>query len=224
MCPRPEQSDEKFPVPKHGAGDASAHIEVCFLGALVAADCHREYQFDLLVRGEKVSHISGRYSRLRSRCLPVFGEFPSRHVFENFKANEKNVARRGKEIQAFFEKHLNDPKAGKLDTMFRPEQQSQPAARRGRSKSPCIAKEVRRPSKESRAATRERSSSPTFDEIAVKAVDRARESSPLARMAVDVATATANEANALIKNFSSLSSNKEATPLMRNFMSAGCVC
>merc|ERR1719181_589020 len=63
------------------AASAPIRVDVTFGGAAVVAEGKRQYTFTLAVGSTPVHQFSARFSDLRQRCHPLFGEFPSRHPF-----------------------------------------------------------------------------------------------------------------------------------------------
>merc|ERR1712194_403074 len=47
----------------------------------------RQYTFEVEVHGSRKLLVIGRYSDLRIRCLPIFGSFPSNHLFGDYTKN-----------------------------------------------------------------------------------------------------------------------------------------
>jgi len=173
----PHKEGEPREAHRHLSSGSTSHIYVHFAGAVTSAEGKKEYSFDLIVKGTPVARYSGSYSHLRKRCLPVFGDFPPKHIFEDFNTNDANVARRGEELRRFFELHLNAPSDGQLDTMgLRPPRKS--------------TKKAKRPS-----------STPVEGAIStsLQLSSRAPPSSPIARKAKTATSVASSEANVWIK-------------------------
>mmetsp|Transcript_128954 Transcript_128954/g.223734 ORF Transcript_128954/g.223734 Transcript_128954/m.223734 type:complete len:426 (+) Transcript_128954:66-1343(+) len=93
---------------------SSTRIDVSFTGAPTRSDGKREYNFALAIEGAVVHQFAACFSDLRASCKPIFGEFPSRHVFQDFNTNEANVATRAEELRSFFQRHLNQDDEGRM--------------------------------------------------------------------------------------------------------------
>jgi hypothetical protein len=154
----------------------------------MTAEGKREYSFDLVVKGKSVAQFVGSYSHLRNRCVPIFGDFPPKHIFENYTTNESNVAQRAEELRQFFELRLNTQGRGKLDTMGSRQMQVSSSSSRSRSSGRSASPSGIRPRSEADGKT-ELSRTSTSDRL-IQASPRA------ARKAVKAAEAASTEANA----------------------------
>lgn len=112
----PVQATPVQAAPVHAVpGQQHQRVEVVFAGAPMRADVDkREYSFQLIIGGAVVHQFQGTFSDLRTRFNSLLEEFPSRHVMQNFKTNEANVARRAEELRIYFEQKLNQRDEGRI--------------------------------------------------------------------------------------------------------------
>lgn len=106
------------PVRQRDAADTfprSTHISVFFVDTFLPNPVgrvprymrRRQYTFVFKVGDSAIFEFTASFEVMRRHFKPIWPDFPSKHIFQDYTWNESNAEFRGDELECYFEKNLN---------------------------------------------------------------------------------------------------------------------